>query len=972
MKALMLRCLLLRSALLLTFYLPLWEVGVTAQDGTLLWQFPVGGSMTKCPAIDENGVVYISAPDNNVHALNGETGEVLWSYPTELGASTAPVLGPDGAVYVGLSETNIVALNGETGELLWETPSGGVTTVLGLSDGGALFGHGGYGLLISLDGSDGAVRWETKLDLLQPSSGLALNADGTVLLAARGRLLAIDDETGDVLLEYVTDGNSIGALYPVPAADGTVFFGSWTRGFYAFDMFSGSPRWRLHTGERWDSPSVIGPEGTVYACTGTLYAINAATGRLNWSFTSGERLLFGPAISVDGTLYVGGDSGGLYAIDADSGAERWRFARSERMAGHPTIGPTGTIYIACRDGNLYALEGSAPLAQSPWPKWQQDLGNTGQSRWMEGSAEVLGQSGDERAVEGSTVRLWINAKGTPPFTYQWYRDGEQIPDATANYLVLPYFGSEDEGSYHAVVYNELGTASSEPVALSVGYSLAVDWYPVLGTVTGVPEAAVVLPGTEVTLEAQGAEGHEFVGWEGDVQSAENPLTLQVTRNLRLRARFAAEPGTVLWVHDAGGRVEGSPAIGPDGTVYFGADYRLQAVEGNSGTLKWQTSAAWGQHTPTPVVGPEGLVYGSDPNRVMAYEAGTGQWTWELEGFSSLQYVPTPVTIDYNGTVYHSDDNRKLRAMNGLTGDVLWETQMADNASPPAVGVDGRLYVSTYGGDIQSFDQSDGSELWSVESGAQASHTPALDGLGNLFAAAGLGSPRDVTRVNTTSGERLWSTHLSTYFSSPTLGLNGTVLVQTGSGAFCLSQADGEILWSIPEAQTEDCSPATASDGTVYIGSNDGLFRAVNGQTGEIIWTNQTGGAIRVSPNIGPDGTVYIGSNDGKLYAIASSAPLADTPWPKYQADMQNTGRVNAPPVVPVEVQLLGVGLREDSAFVFEVQGPASAELLLQESENLRDWSDADTVVLDESGRVTVVNDAPASDTARFYRIRVAP
>jgi outer membrane protein assembly factor BamB len=87
-------------------------------DGTLLWEFPVGGSMSFCPAIDEDGVVYLSAPDQNVHALNGETGEVLWSYPTELGLSSAPVLGSDGTVYVGLADTNIVALNGDTGDLL--------------------------------------------------------------------------------------------------------------------------------------------------------------------------------------------------------------------------------------------------------------------------------------------------------------------------------------------------------------------------------------------------------------------------------------------------------------------------------------------------------------------------------------------------------------------------------------------------------------------------------------------------------------------------------------------------------------------------------------------------------------------------------------------------------------------------------------------------------------------------------------
>lgn len=929
--------------------------------------------MSKCPAIDEEGVVYISAPDNNIHALNGDTGEVIWSFPIEFGPSTAPVLGPDGTVYVGLSDTNIVALNGATGELLWQTPSGGAATVLGLSGEGTLFGHGASGLMLALSAASGDVFWETTLALTFASGGVALDADGDVFLAAKGRLLAINGATGDVVLECLTDGNSFGTFVPVLAADGTAYLGSWGSGFFAVDTASKALRWRYFTNERWDSPAVIGPDGTVYACTGTLHAIHGGTGRAEWVFFGEGRILFGPALAADGTLYAGAEDGNLYAIDSSSGVEKWRFNRIDRVAGPPTVGPDGTVYVAYRDGNLYALKGSAPLADSPWPKWQQNLANTGQSRWADGPAKVLAQSRDELAAMGSTVRFWVNARGAPPFEYQWYRDGEPIPDATASYLVLRDIRMNDEGRYQAVVSNDLGSAVSESIDLEVGYSLAVDWYPALGTVTGIPEAAVLAPGTEVTLEAQGGEAYAFLGWEGDVQSGGNPLTIQMTSNLRVRARFDVEPGTLLWSHDAGGRVSGSPAIGPDGTVYFGADYRLLAVEGDSGALKWRAGKVWGQHTPTPVVGPAGLVYGCDPNRVMAHEADTGQWVWELEGYGSAQYVPAPVSLGLDGTVYHSDDNRKLRAMNGLTGATMWEIPTANNASPPAVGVDGRLYVSTYGSRIQAFAQSDGAELWSVESGAQAYHTPALDGLGNLFAAAG-GGPREVTRVDTATGERLWSTHVATYFSSPTLGLNGTVLVQTGSGAFCLRQSDGEVLWSIPEAQAEDCSPAAAGDGTVYIGSKDGLLRAVEGMTGEVIWTFQLGGGIYTSPNIGPDGTVYIGTHvipqGGVLYAIAGSAPLADTPWPKYQADMQNTGRVNVPPQVPVH--LSGATLREDGAFVFKVQGMSSAEGVLERSEDLRDWADAGPVVLDEAGHTTVVEGSPAPGTAWFYRVRLEP
>jgi len=58
------------------------------------------------------------------------------------------------------------------------------------------------------------------------------------------------------------------------------------------------------------------------------------------------------------------------------------------------------------------------------------------------------------------------------------------------------------------------------------------------------------------------------------------------------------------------------------------------------------------------------------------------------------------------------------------------------------------------------------------------------------------------------------------------------------------------------------------------------------------WRYRTGDFIVTpSPAIGSDGTVYIGSNDGCLYAMEGSGTLASSPWPKFCHDNQNTGRV---------------------------------------------------------------------------------
>lgn len=45
------------------------------------------------------------------------------------------------------------------------------------------------------------------------------------------------------------------------------------------------------------------------------------------------------------------------------------------------------------------------------------------------------------------------------------------------------------------------------------------------------------PGTTVTLDARPSAGFGFIGWSGSVTSRQNPLTLTLTQNLSLVAKF---------------------------------------------------------------------------------------------------------------------------------------------------------------------------------------------------------------------------------------------------------------------------------------------------------------------------------------------------------------------------------------------------------------------------------------------------
>lgn len=70
-------------------------------------------------------------------------------------------------------------------------------------------------------------------------------------------------------------------------------------------------------------------------------------------------------------------------------------------------------------------------------------------------------------VDGQSVALTVAAAGAGPFTYQWYRNGVALPDATQSACVLPVATAAQAGAYTVTVTNTAGTVTAGPAALTV-------------------------------------------------------------------------------------------------------------------------------------------------------------------------------------------------------------------------------------------------------------------------------------------------------------------------------------------------------------------------------------------------------------------------------------------------------------------------------------------------------------------------
>ncbi|MDP9339743.1 MAG: PQQ-binding-like beta-propeller repeat protein [Acidobacteriota bacterium] len=235
------------------------------------------------------------------------------------------------------------------------------------------------------------VKWKFPTHGLVISSP-AIDAGTAYVGSTNGNLYAVVLASGAQKWKFKTGAR----ITSSPAvAQGTVYVGSYDGKFYAVDSATGTLKWKFQTaGEhRFTAKHIHGslPEaesmpdpfdfylssptlsaGAVYfgSGDGNIYSLDAASGKLNWKFQTGDVVHASPAVS-GGTLYVGSWDSYFYALDAATGKEKWRFKTGEDAGIHNQVGiqssaavADGIVYFGCRDSNFYALD--AATGEKKW------------------------------------------------------------------------------------------------------------------------------------------------------------------------------------------------------------------------------------------------------------------------------------------------------------------------------------------------------------------------------------------------------------------------------------------------------------------------------------------------------------------------------------------------------------------------------------------------------------------------------
>ena len=108
-------------------------------------------------------------------------------------------------------------------------------------------------------------------------------------------------------------------------------------------------------------------------------------------------------------------------------------------------------------------------------------------------------------------------------------------------------------------------------------------------------------------------------------------------------------------------------------------------------------------------------------------------------------------------------------------------------------------------------------------------------------------------------------------SLPALGVDGTVYVGSNNKQFvALNGTNGVLLWAYTVLNNFPSSPAIAPDGTLFVGNDDKSVYSFTG-SGVLRWSRALGGRVCSSPAISPDNSrLFVGSDDGRLYCLLLS------------------------------------------------------------------------------------------------------
>ena len=334
--------------------------------------------------------------------------------------------------------------------------------------------------------------------------------------------------------------------------------------------------------------------------------------------------------------------------------------------------------------------------------------------------------------------------------------------------------------------------------------------------------------------------------------------------------------TVRWTRRLEGVVTPGPALLADGTVLAASNGGvLHALDPSTGKDRWRFDGrgSYGNDlSTTPAVLPDGRILWPGPNSRLFVLSSKGKL---LQQVQFDQFVLSPAVTNDGRVAYVQDSGGSLRAYDiAAKLTQRWSIAVGTSYSSPAISPDGTIVTASSRDVISIRDEKVSARInwkYNVPDIIEVSPAIAPDG------AIVIGTNDDFEYALNSDGTRRWKYNRNSMsYSSAAVTADGravfgdhrgrmtTVDVKTGEE---LAVAQGEPTPSKSRSVGVWTSPAIDAVGNVYFGTRLGHVYGFT-KAGVRLWDIDTHDTVDSYPALGPDGTLYIGSSNGLLYAIA--------------------------------------------------------------------------------------------------------
>ena len=291
---------------------------------------------------------------------------------------------------------------------------------------------------------------------------------------------------------------------------------------------------------------------------------------------------------------------------------------------------------------------------------------------------------------------------------------------------------------------------------------------------------------------------------------------------------------------------------------------------------------------SPVIDSDGVVYiGSADHYFYAINPdGTEKWRYRTGNL-----IDSSALLDDKGRVYFGSADSFIYALKRETGELIWKFRAHEPGSLPkvskmcdwfegniAIGPDGTLYTSNDNFLLYALDRDTGAEKWHYAMRDQAWSVPAVNAAtGRLFHGSCYFTLKNF-HCTGLGGKQIWARGtLGSMVASPLLTSDdpdGAVIAGGFDGILrAFSQRNGRKLWKFGAREHIYASPAQLSDGTIIQPSADGSIYAVDPSNGKRLWSFDTPEPFRASPAIDRFDRIYVGNGEGRLYCINADGSL---------------------------------------------------------------------------------------------------